>query len=58
MKENRPDGYRRFEICRPQYPMILRWVDPEFEAIYINKSAAADANIICLIVEYEEEGEG
>ena len=51
------DEYRRIEIHRPQYPLVLKWVDPEFKVIYINMDAAEDANIICLVTDDEEEGE-
>ena len=51
------DEYRRIEIHRPQYPLILKWVDPEFKVIYINMDVAEDANIICLVTD-DEEGEG
>ena len=54
------DEYRRIEIRRPQYPLVLKWVDPEFRVIYINKDADPAANIICLLANDEEgeEGEG
>ena len=50
------EEYRRIEIRRPQYPWILKWVDPEFRVIYINKDAHPDAKIIRLIA--DEDGEG
>lgn len=51
------EEYRRIEIRRPQYPQVLKWVDPEFQVIWINVDAAANANIICLLTD-DEEGEG
>lgn len=51
------EEYRRIEIRRPQYPLVLKWVDPEFHVIWINVDAAANANIICLLTD-DEEGEG
>lgn len=49
------EGYRRIEIRRPQYPLVLRWVDPEFKVIYINRDAAHNANIICILADDEED---
>lgn len=49
------ETYRRIEVHRPQYPLILKWVDPEFHVIWINTDAASGANIICLLTEDEEE---
>lgn len=51
------EEYRRIEIHRPQYPLVLRWVDPEFHVIWINADAADNANIICLLTD-DEEGVG
>lgn len=49
------DEYRRIEIRRPQYPLVLKWVDPEFHVIWINVDATKSANIICLLTDDEEE---
>lgn len=49
------DEYRRIEIRRPQHPLVLKWVDPEFHVIWINADAAENANIICLLTDDEEE---
>ena len=52
------ETYRCIEIRRPQYPLVLKWVDPEFHVIWINADAAENANIICLLTDDEEdEGE-
>lgn len=50
--------FRRIEIHRPQYPQVLKWVDPEFHVMWINRDAAENANIICLMTgDDEEEGD-
>lgn len=43
------DKYRTIYIRRPQHPRIIKWVDPEFEVIYINIDAAPDAKVIGLL---------
>ena len=40
------DKYRTIYIRRPQHPHIIKWVDPEFEVIYINMDAAPDAKVV------------
>ena len=42
------DKYRVIEIHRPQLPQILKWIDREFQVIYINLDAAPDAKIVGL----------
>lgn len=48
--------FRRIEIRRPQYPWILKWIDREFQVIYINLCADPDAKIIQLLTD-DEDGE-
>lgn len=40
------DSFRNILIRRPRYPHIIKWVDAEFEVIYINVDAAPDANVV------------
>ena len=49
--------FREIKIHRPQYPLILEWIDREFGVIWKNLDAAADANISCLLEDYEGEQE-
>ena len=49
--------FREIKIHRPQYPLILEWIDREFGVIWKNLDAAADANISCLLESYEAEQE-
>lgn len=51
------DEFKRVEIHRPQYPLILKWIDLEFHVIYINLDAAENANIICLMKDGPEDDE-
>ena len=51
------EEYRQIEIRRPQYPWILKWVDPEFKVIYINKDAHPDAKIIHLMADDEDDAD-
>lgn len=49
MKKNRTSNlsrYRIINIHRPQLPQILKFIDREFEVIYINLDAAPDAKIV------------
>lgn len=43
------DSFRSILIRRPQYPHIIKWVDAEFQVIYINLDAAPDAKIVGLL---------
>lgn len=40
------DHYRIFYTHRPQAPNVLKYIDPEFEAIYINTAAAPGAKVV------------
>lgn len=42
------DHYRRVPIHRPHLPHILKWIDREFQVIYINLDAAPGAKIVGL----------
>ena len=42
------DHYRIFYTHRPQAPNVLKYIDPEFEAIYINTAAAPGARVVWL----------
>lgn len=55
-----PEGLKRIEIRRPQYPWILEWIDREFHVRWVNVCAAPGANISWLLEDddYEEEEEG
>ena len=46
--EKNLDRYRIIKIHRPQLPQILKFIDREFEIIYINLDAAPDAKIVWL----------
>lgn len=50
MKNKTPtlDKYRVYHIHRPQLPHILKFIDREFEVIYVNLDAAPDAKIVGL----------
>lgn len=53
-----PDHAKSYEIYyvfRPQHPHILKWVDREFGVIYINLSSSADANIVALLEDDEDD---
>ena len=50
--------FREIPIRRPQYPEVLKWIDREFEVIYVNLDADPDANIIILMEDDDEEEEG
>lgn len=50
------DHYRIFYTHRPQTPHIERYVDHEFEAIYINTAAAPGAKVIYMHCERQKEG--
>lgn len=48
MAKGRPrktDNYRIVPIHRPSKPQIARYIDTEFEVIYVNLDAAPGANI-------------
>ena len=49
------DGFRTIEVRRPQYPLILEWIDREFRVRWKNLDAASGANISCLLEDYEGE---
>ena len=51
------DGFRRISIRRPQFPLILEWIDREFQVIWKNLDATKDANIICLMKDGPEDDE-
>jgi len=42
------DNYKVVEIHRPQLPHILKWIDREFEVVYVNLDAAPGAKIVGL----------
>ncbi|MBQ8508088.1 MAG: hypothetical protein IJ466_11745 [Clostridia bacterium] len=50
--------FREIPIRRPQHPKVLKWIDREFEVIYVNLDADLDANIIILMEDDDEEEEG
>ena len=47
-KHTQLDSFRTIPIHRPQLPHILRFIDREFQVIYINLDAAPDAKIVWL----------
>ena len=42
-------AWRTIPIFRPQYPQVLKWIDPEFEVVYINLDASPDANVVWML---------
>ena len=42
------DSYRKIPVHRPQLPHILKFIDREFEVIYINLDAAPNAKVVWL----------
>lgn len=50
MKNKAPslDNYRLYYIHRPHLPHILKFIDREFEVIYINLDASPDAKVVWL----------
>lgn len=42
------DEYRIIKIHRPHLPHILKFIDREFQVIYINLDAAPDAKVVWL----------
>lgn len=40
--------YKVVTIRRPQLPHIIKFVDREFQVVYINKDAAPDAKVVWL----------
>lgn len=47
-KKTSLDNYRIYYVRRPHLPHILKWIDREFEVIYVNRDAAPDAKIVSL----------
>ena len=49
-KSNTPvlETYRIIEIRRPQQPHILKFIDREFQVMYINKDGAPNAKVVWL----------
>ena len=47
-KQRALDGYRILYIHRPNTPQIERFIDREFQVIYINTAAAPGAKIVWL----------
>lgn len=50
------DHYRIFFTHRPQTPHIEKYVDHEFEAIYINTAAGPGAKVIDMCCEKNKGG--
>ena len=48
-----PDGFRTIGVYRPRHPLILEWIDREFRVRWKNLDAAPEANISCLLEDYE-----
>ena len=42
------DAYKVVNVHRPQLPQILKFIDREFQVIYINLDAAPGAKIVAL----------
>ena len=40
--------YRIYKVSRPNAPHVLKWIDREFEVIYINTAAQPNAKIVRL----------
>lgn len=54
-RARKTDHYRVFYTHRPQTPQIERYVDHEFEAIYINTAAAPGAKVVYMHCERQKE---
>lgn len=43
------ENYRIYKISRPDFPHILKWIDREFQTIYINTAAQPGAKVVRLV---------